>query len=171
MTEEFRFAVVPCEDTNGIIVQFEGETEASSKKFTRLQSCNCSEGDRILMAPASGSYVAIGVVDRKKIIAADTATSATSATNATNATTATKANQLTTARTIALTGDVTASGNFNGTANLSMEATGVKANAVKDQNYTAARTVTFRVASVGKLQFKSSYYGSSYWYNMDGTQA
>ncbi len=68
-------------------------------------------------------------------------------------------------------GDVTASGSFSGASNLSMAATGIKAGAVKDQSSPSSRTVQFRVASAGKLQFKSSYYNSGSWYNMDGTQA
>lgn len=182
--EEFKFAVVQSADNDGVIVLFEGEESPSPKKYTRLQSCNCVEGERVLMAPASGSYVVIGVVDRKKIITADSAataniansaTNAKNATNATNASSADTADQLKTSRKISLTGDVTASGSFNGSANLSMAATGVKANAVKDQNYTSARTVLFRVLGSGTtldLQFKSSYYDSSYWHHAsDGTRA
>lgn len=142
------------------------------------------------MAPASGSYVVIGVVDRKKMITADsaaradtattaaTATRASSATNAANASnadnaehadTADTAGRLTNARKISLTGDVTASGSFSGASDLSMTATGVKAGAVKDQNSPSNRTVQFRVASAGKLQFKSSYYNNGNWYTLEGT--
>ena len=71
--EEFKFAVVQSADNDGVVVLFEGEESASPKKYTRLQSCNCVAGERVLMAPTSGSYVVIGVVDRKKIITADSA--------------------------------------------------------------------------------------------------
>lgn len=65
---------------------------------------------------------------------ATTATTATTATNATNATTATNANQLTTARTISLTGDATASGSFNGTANLALSTTVKQMDVVEDRD-------------------------------------
>lgn len=190
MKEEYKFAVVQSADANGVMVQFEDDQTPSPKKYTRLQSCNCVVGERVLMAPVSGSYVVIGVVDRKKIITADsaaradtattaeTATRASSATNATNASNADNAehadiadtaDRLTNARTISLTGDVTASGSFSGASNLSMAATGVKAGAVKDQNSPSNRTVQFRVISAGKLQFKSSYYNNGNWYTLEGT--
>lgn len=187
MKEEFKFAVVQSADANGVMVQFEDDQTPSPKKYTRLQSCNCVAGERVLMAPASGSYVVIGVVDRKKMITADsaaradtattaeTANRASSATNAANASnadhadTADTANRLTNARKISLTGDVTASGSFSGASDLSMTATGVKAGAVKDQNSPSNRTVQFRVASSGKLQFKSSYYNNGNWYTLEGT--
>lgn len=79
--------------------------------------------------------------------------------------------RLTSARTIALTGDVSASGSFSGGANLSLSATSAKTAAVKDQSSPSSRTIRFRVAAAGKLQFQSSYYNNSTWYNMDGTQA
>lgn len=190
MKEEFKFAVVQSADANGVMVQFEDDQTPSPKKYTRLQSCDCVAGERVLMAPASGSYVVIGVVDRKKMITADsaaradtattaaTATRASSATNAANASnadnaehadTADTADRLTSARKISLTGDVTASGSFSGASDLSMTATGVKAGAVKDQNSPSNRTVQFRVASAGKLQFKSSYYNNGNWYTLEGT--
>lgn len=187
MKEEFKFAVVQSADANGVMVQFEDDQTPSPKKYTRLQSCDCVAGERVLMAPASGSYVVIGVVDRKKMITADsaaradtattaaTATRASSATNAANASnaehadTADTADRLTNARKISLTGDVTASGSFSGASDLSMKATGVKAGAVKDQNSPSNRTVQFRVASAGKLQFKSSYYNNGNWYTLEGT--
>ena len=146
MKEEFKFAVVQSADANGVMVQFEDDQTPSPKKYTRLQSCDCVAGERVLMAPASGSYVVIGVVDRKKMITADsaaradtattaaTATRASSATNAANASnadnaehadTADTADRLTNARKISLTGDVTASGSFSGASDLSMTATGV----------------------------------------------
>ena len=190
MKEEFKFAVVQSADANGVMVQFEDDQTPSPKKYTRLQSCDCVAGERVLMAPASGSYVVIGVVDRKKMITADsaaradtattaaTATRASSATNAANASnadnaehadTADTADRLTNARKISLTGDVTASGSFSGASDLSMTATGVKAGAVKDQNRPSNRTVPFRVASAGKLQFTSSYYNNGNWYTLEGT--
>ena len=190
MKEEFKFAVVKSANADGVVVQFEDDQTPSPKKYTRLQSCNCAAGERVLMAPVSGSYVVIGVVDRKKIITADsaaradtattatTATRASSATKATNATNAANAehadaadtaDRLTNARTIRLTGDVTASGSFSGASNLSMAATGVKAGAVKDQNSPSSRTVQFRVIAAGKLQFKSSYYNNGNWYTLEGT--
>lgn len=124
MKEEFKFAVVQSADANGVMVQFEDDQTPSPKKYTRLQSCDCVAGERVLMAPASGSYVVIGVVDRKKMITADsaaradtattaaTATRASSATNAANASnadnaehadTADTADRLTNARKISLT--------------------------------------------------------------------
>lgn len=51
-----------------------------------------------------------------------------------NATTATKANQLTTARTISLTGDAIASGSFNGTANLALSTTVKQIDAIDDRD-------------------------------------
>ena len=184
MKEEFKFAVVQSADANGVMVQFEDDQTPSPKKYTRLQSCDCVAGERVLMAPASGSYVVIGVVDRKKMITADSAaradtattaatatraSSATNAANASNADNAEHADRLTNARKISLTGDVTASGSFSGASDLSMTATGVKAGAVKDQNSPSNRTVQFRVASAGKLQFKSSYYNNGNWYTLEGT--
>lgn len=54
--------------------------------------------------------------------------------NASTATTATKANQLTTARTISLTGDATANGSFNGTANLALSTTVKQIDAIEDRD-------------------------------------
>lgn len=112
--------------------------------------------------------------------AADTAATASRAALASYAESAAKADEagradtadrLTSARTIALTGDVSASGSFSGGANLSLSATSAKTAAVKDQSSPSSRTIRFRVAAAGKLQFQSSYYNNSTWYNMDGTQA
>lgn len=54
MKEEFKFAVVQSADANGVMVQFEDDQTPSPKKYTRLQSCVCVAGERVLMAPASG---------------------------------------------------------------------------------------------------------------------
>lgn len=92
-------------------------------------------------------------------------------TNVLQATTATKAttsDRLTTARTIALTGDAVGSGSFSGAANLSIA---TKVGEVRDQSSSSGRSIQFRVTGAGVLQFKSSYYSSNNWYNMDGTRA
>lgn len=75
--------------------------------------------------------------------------------NASTATTATKANQLTTARTISLTGDATASGSFNGTANLALSTT-IKTidptdNRVIKPNATTKRKLSYYFTSKGGL--------------------
>lgn len=70
-----RLAVVSQVTEEGIKVQFEGESEPSSKSYPQLQSCNCIVGERVLMLPVSGSYVVIGVVDRKSVITASRAES------------------------------------------------------------------------------------------------
>lgn len=68
-----------------------------------------------------------------------------------NAATATKANQLTTARTISLTGDATASGSFNGSANLSLSTI------VKQMDMVEDRDVKPSVTPKGKF---STYFAT-----------
>lgn len=68
-----------------------------------------------------------------------------------NAETANKANQLTTARTVSLTGDATASGSFNGTANLSLSTT------VKQMDMVEDRDVKPSVTPKGKF---STYFAT-----------
>ena len=59
MNGEFKFAVVKSANADGVVVQFEDDQTPSPKKYTRLQSCNCIAGERVLMAPISGSFVAL----------------------------------------------------------------------------------------------------------------
>ena len=68
-----RLAIVSQVTDEGVMVQFDGESEPSSKSYPQLQSCSCIAGERVLMLPVSGSYVVIGVVDRKSIIHASRA--------------------------------------------------------------------------------------------------
>ncbi len=174
-TEEIRFATVQQVFDDGLTLLFPGESEAGEKRYRCNSFAVFSPGDRVCLAKDSGTYVVLFPVgDPKKSFRADSAKSASSADSAEEAKRAQSADfadQLTYSRTISLTGDVTASGNFSGAGNLSMTATGVKSGKVKDQNNPSGRYIEFRVNSAGVLQFRSSYYSNSYWYNMDGTRA
>lgn len=75
-----------------------------------IAATNLNTGNTIVQRDASGNFSA-GTI------------AANLSGNATTATTATKANALTTARTISLTGDVTGSVSFDGSANVSITAT------------------------------------------------
>lgn len=185
--ENASFATIAQVYDDGVTLLFGGQDMPSQKRYKVNSFAVFHRGDRVFLAKDSGTYVVLFPIGAPKgsfradtAATADRATNATNATNAKNATNAISAanadhadtaDKLKTSRTISLTGDVTASGSFNGSTNLSMAATGVKANAVKDQYSVNSRTIRFRVASAGKLQFQSSYYNSGNWYNMDGTQA
>ncbi|MDD3193905.1 MAG: hypothetical protein PHE47_08725 [Oscillospiraceae bacterium] len=173
--EEACFATIAQVYEDGVTLLFADQNTPSQKKYCCNSFAVFHAGDRVFLAKDSGTYVVLFPIGQPKAgFHADTATKATTATNAANAANASHADQaerLATARAIGLTGDVTASGSFNGAANLTMAATGVKAGAVKDQASPSSRTIQFRVASTGKLQFKSSYYNSGNWYNMDASQA
>ena len=188
--ENASFATIAQVYEDGVTLLF-GKEDAPSQKRYRVNSFAVFHaGDRVFLAKDSGTYVVLFPIGTPKAsfradtaAQADTANTAgtaakansavyaTNAANAEHADAADTAGRLTDARTISLTGDVPASGSFSGASNLSMAATGIKAGAVKDQSNPSSRTVQFRVASAGKLQFKSSYYNSGSWYNMDGTQA
>ena len=188
--ENASFATIAQVYEDGVTLLF-GKEDAPSQKRYRVNSFAVFHaGDRVFLAKDSGTYVVLFPIGTPKAsfradtaAQADTANTAgtaakansavyaTNAANAEHADAAYTAGRLTDARTISLTGDVTASGSFSGASNLSMAATGIKTGAVKDQSSPSSRTVQFRVASAGKLQFKSSYYNSGSWYNMDGTQA
>lgn len=135
---------------DGVTLFFNGQTAPSQKRY----QCNAGEkfaaGDRVYLAKVSGTYVVLFPIGPPKTV--------------------TTADRLATARTIALTGNTTGSGSFNGGANLNIA---TQTNYVRDQNsaWLSERTIQFRVAAAGKLQFKSSYYDSNYWYNLDGTRA
>ncbi len=194
--ENSSFATIAQIYEDGVTLLFSGQDTPSQKRYRVNSFAVFHQGDKVFLAKDSGTYVVLFPVgmpkanfradwsdwsdwskNAEKATNANKANSATNANHAANADnaskaeTAEKADKLTTGRTIKLTGDVTASGTFDGSANLSMAATGVKANAVKDQNSVSNRTIQFRVADFGKLQFKSSYYNSTIWYNMDGTRA
>ena len=66
--------------------------------------------------------------------------------NAATATTAEAADKLTTARTVSLTGDATASGSFDGTANLSLSTTVSKIKAVNDRDIKPSVTTKGKFA-------------------------
>ena len=188
--ENASFATIAQVYEDGVTLLF-GKEDAPSQKRYRVNSFAVFHaGDRVFLAKDSGTYVVLFPIGTPKAsfradtaAQADTANTAgtaakansavyaTNAANAEHADAADTAGRLTDARTISLTGVVTASGSFSGASNLSMAATGIKTGAVKDQSSPSSRTVQFRVASAGKLQFKSSYYNSGSWYNMDGTQA
>ena len=182
--ENASFATIAQVYEDGVTLLF-GKEDAPSQKRYRVNSFAVFHaGDRVFLAKDSGTYVVLFPIGTPKAsfradtaAQADTANTAgtaakansavyaTNAANAEHADAADTAGRLTDARTIS------ASGSFSGASNLSMAATGIKAGAVKDQSSPSSRTVQFRVASAGKLQFKSSYYNSGSWYNMDGTQA
>ena len=188
--ENASFATIAQVYEDGVTLLF-GKEDAPSQKRYRVNSFAVFHaGDRVFLAKDSGTYVVLFPIGTPKAsfradtaAQADTANTAgtaakansavyaTNAANAEHADAADTAGRLTDARTISLTGDVTASGSFSGASNLSMAATGIKTGAVKDQSSPSSRTVQFRVASAGKLQFKSSYYNSGSWYNIDVTQA
>ncbi len=185
--ENASFATIAQVYGDGVTLLFGGQDAPSQKRYRVNSFAVFHPGDRVFLAKDSGTYVVLFPIGAPKesfradtaskadaavsANSADSAAHASSADQAANANHADTADKLKTGRTIGLTGDVTASGNFNGSANLSMAATGVKANAVKDQNSPNNRTVRFRVADYGKLQFTSSYYNNGTWYNMDGTRA
>ena len=83
---------------------------------------------------------------------AATATTATNATNATNATSAASAAKLATARTISITGDVTGSATFDGSANISINA--------QLPDYTAWNSSSAKDGVVGMLGWR--HYGNSH---------
>ena len=188
--ENASFATIAQVYEDGVTLLFGKEKKKKKKRYRVNSFAVFHAGDRVFLAKDSGTYVVLFPIGTPKAsfradtaAQADTANTAgtaakansavyaTNAANAEHADAADTAGRLTDARTISLTGDVTASGSFSGASNLSMAATGIKAGAVKDQSGPSSRTVQFRVASAGKLQFKSSYYNSGSWYNMDGTQA
>ncbi|HAO69949.1 MAG TPA: hypothetical protein DEP43_06220 [Ruminococcaceae bacterium] len=188
--ENASFATIAQVYEDGVTLLFGSEKTPSQKRYQVNSFAVFHQGDRVFLTKDSGTYVVLFPVgapkssfradtaaqaDKAAVAAtadrADAASHAASADDAAHADCADTATRLTTARSISLTGDVTASGSFSGASNLSMAATGVKANAVKDQGGPSSRSIQFRVTAAGKLQFKSSYYNNANWYNMDGTQA
>ena len=188
--ERIHFATIDQVYEDGVTLLFYGQSSPSQKRYQCNRFAVFHAGDRVFLAKDSGTYIVLFPIGAPKSSyhadtagsadAADTAVTAEKAAQADRAeyaqqagtaSQAEKADRLTTSRTISLTGDVTASGSFSGASNLSMAATGVKAGMVKDQYSPSNRTIQFRVASSGKLQFKSSYYDSGSWYNMDGSRA
>ena len=176
--ENASFATISQVFEDGVTLRFGQEDTPSQKRYRVNSFAVFHAGDRVCLAKDSGTYVVLFPVGKpKSSFRADTATQADTAATASRAAlasyaeSAAKADRLTSARTIALTGDVSASGSFSGGANLSLSATSAKTAAVKDQSSPSSRTIRFRVAAAGKLQFQSSYYNNSTWYNMDGTQA
>ena len=188
--ENASFATIAQVYEDGVTLLFGSEKTPSQKRYQVNSFAVFHQGDRVFLTKDSGTYVVLFPVgapkssfradtaaqaDKAAVAAtadrADAASHAASADDAAHADCADTATRLTTARSISLTGDVTASGSFSGASNLSMAATGVKANAVKDQGGPSSRSIQFRVTATGKLQFKSSYYNNANWYNMDGTQA
>lgn len=92
------------DNTNGIQLIIDGETEPTTKKYHYLASYSPTAGDRVLIEEINDSYVVIGKVieqysqsgkarTAETANTANTATSATSATSATTAGSATKATQ------------------------------------------------------------------------------
>ena len=188
--ENASFATIAQVYEDGVTLLFGSDKTPSQKRYQVNSFAVFHQGDRVFLTKDSGTYVVLFPVgapkssfradtaaqaDKAAVAAtadrADAASHAASADDAAHADCADTATRLTTARSISLTGDVTASGSFSGASNLSMAATGVKANAVKDQGGPSSRSIQFRVTAAGKLQFKSSYYNNANWYNMDGTQA
>lgn len=188
--ENASFATIAQVYEDGVTLLFGSEKTPSQKRYQVNSFAVFHQGDRVFLTKDSGTYVVLFPVgapkssfradtaaqaDKAAVAAtadrADAASHAASADDAAHADCADTATRLTTARSISLTGDVTASGSFSGASNLSMAATGVKANAVKDQGGPSSRSIQFRVTAAGKLQFKSSYYNNANWYNMDGAQA
>lgn len=188
--ENASFATIAQVYEDGVTLLFGSEKTPSQKRYQVNSFAVFHQGDRVFLTKDSGTYVVLFPVgapkssfradtaaqaDKAAVAAtadrADAASHAASADDAAHADCADTATRLTMARSISLTGDVTASGSFSGASNLSMAATGVKANAVKDQGGPSSRSIQFRVTAAGKLQFKSSYYNNANWYNMDGTQA
>ena len=176
--ENASFATISQVFEDGVTLRFGQEDTPSQKRYRVNSFAVFHAGDRVFLAKDSGTYVVLFPVGKpKSSFRADTATQADTAATASRAAlasyaeSAATADRLTSARTIALTGDVSASGSFSGGANLSLSATSAKTAAVKDQSSPSSRTIRFRVAAAGKLQFQSSYYNNSTWYNMDGTQA
>ena len=185
--ENASFATISQVFEDGVTLRFGQEDTPSQKRYRVNSFAVFHAGDRVCLAKDSGTYVVLFPVGKpKSSFRADTATQADTAATASRAALASyaesaakadeagradTAERLTSAHTIALTGDVSASGSFSGGANLSLSATSAKTAAVKDQSSPSSRTIRFRVAAAGKLQFQSSYYNNSTWYNMDGTQA
>lgn len=60
---ELRLAtVVNFSATSGSTLLFDGESEATTKRYKRLYSANLSAGYRVLCAKVSGTYVILGRV-------------------------------------------------------------------------------------------------------------
>lgn len=62
--QTFKLATVTATGSGGVKVRFEGETQESGKAYARLTSCSPAIGNRVLLAPVSGSYVVLGIVTR-----------------------------------------------------------------------------------------------------------
>lgn len=56
----FRMAKVISYTTTTAVVQFDGESAASTKAYKRIYGITITTGDRVLCAKVSGSYVVIG---------------------------------------------------------------------------------------------------------------
>ena len=141
--ENASFATIAQVYGDGVTLLFGGQDAPSQKRYRVNSFAVFHPGDRVFLAKDSGTYVVLFPIGAPKesfradtaskadaavsANSADSAAHASSADQAANANHADTADKLKTGRTIGLTGDVTASGNFNGSANLSMAATGVKA--------------------------------------------
>lgn len=56
----FRMAKVISYTSNAAVVQFDGESAASTKSYKRIYGTTITVGDRVLCAKVAGSYVVIG---------------------------------------------------------------------------------------------------------------
>lgn len=79
------------DNTNGLSILLDSETEATTKDYKYLASYVPAVGDRVLIEQISGTYVIIGKIISTKANAGQAA-HATSATTATTATTANRVN-------------------------------------------------------------------------------
>lgn len=61
---DFKLATVKSVNSAGVTVILDGETTATSQRFTRLESAAIVAGDRVLLAAVSGSYVVLGKITR-----------------------------------------------------------------------------------------------------------
>jgi len=58
----FRLATVTSTSGGVSVLQFDGETAPSAKKYKRLSSYTPAVGDRVLMAEIAGTYVILGKI-------------------------------------------------------------------------------------------------------------
>ena len=159
------------DNTNGIQLIIDGETEPTTKKYHYLASYSPTAGDRVLIEEINDSYVVIGKVieeysqsgkarTAETANTANTATSATSATSATNATNATKATQDESGNNIKAT--YGASLGFT-------SSTGVLA--LKNKNGTNLSTVTITASSAAKAEgvVNTSYTSQTIYFRVNGS--
>lgn len=106
---------------DGVSLIFDGEENASEKHYKTNAFVVFAPGDRVRIISDSGTYVVeYPVGNPRRTMTADTATTAETVK------TADTAKKLSTPRTFTLTGDVEGSASFDGSANCTINVTGIR---------------------------------------------